>query len=104
MAPTSRTLRKAAIRLPLAALAVVVAAGCTASTAGAGAGAGGHQAPATAHGVPTSDWTTYDQNGLRTGVDASGATFTPATPAWTSPAFDGSLFGQPVVAGVNEAP
>ena len=95
MSPTSRALRKAAIRLPLAALTVLVAAGCTASTAGAGAG--GHQAPATAHGVPSTNWTTYDQNGLRTGVDASGATFTNPTAAWTSPTLDGSLYGQPLI-------
>jgi hypothetical protein len=92
---TSRTLRKAAVRLPLAALAVVVAAGCTASTAGAGAG--DHRASVTAHGVPVSDWTTFDQNGLRTGVDASGATFTNPTKAWTSPTLDGSLYGQPLI-------
>ena len=93
MSPTSRTLRKTVLRLPLAALAVVVAAGCTASTAGAG----GHQAPAGAHGAPTSAWTTYDQNGLRTGVDGSGATFTDPTAAWTSSALDGSLYGQPLI-------
>ena len=95
MTPTSRTLRKAAIRLPLAALALVVATGCTASTAGAGAG--GHRTPVSAHGVASSEWTTYDQNGLRTGVDASGATFNNPTTAWTSPVLDGSLYGQPLI-------
>ena len=50
------------------------------------------------HATPaTSSWTTYDQNGLRTGVDASGASFSPPTAAWTSPALDGSLFGQPLI-------
>ena len=44
-----------------------------------------------------SDWTTFDQNGLRTGVDASGNSFSPATPAWTSPTLDGQLYGQPLV-------
>ena len=99
MSPTTRTLRKAAIRLPLAALAVVVAAGCTASTAGAGAGtdAGGLRAPAAVHGVANTEWTTYDQNGLRTGVDSSGSTFTNPTAAWTSKVLDGSLYGQPLI-------
>ena len=34
---------------------------------------------------------------LRTGVDASGNPFSPAAPAWTSPSFDGQLYGQPLV-------
>ena len=34
---------------------------------------------------PPSEWTTFDQNGLRTGVDTSGTSFSPATAAWTSP-------------------
>ena len=47
--------------------------------------------------LAASDWTTYDQNGERTGVDPSGASFSPATPAWTSPTLDGRLYGQPLV-------
>jgi outer membrane protein assembly factor BamB len=49
------------------------------------------------HSVVSSDWTTYDQNLLRTGVDASGNSFTPATAVWTSPSLDGQLYGQPLV-------
>ena len=49
------------------------------------------------HTAVSSDWTTFDQNPLRTGVDASGNSFSPATPAWTSPTFDGQLYGQPLV-------
>jgi hypothetical protein len=95
---TSHTLRKAAVRLPVATLALVVAAGCTSSTAGAGGHRPATAAPAhAAHAVPSSDWTTFDQNGLRTGVDASGATFTNPTAAWTSPTLDGSLYGQPLI-------
>jgi polyvinyl alcohol dehydrogenase (cytochrome) len=44
-----------------------------------------------------SDWTTFDRDPSRSGVDASGNSFSPATPAWTSPAFDGQLYGQPLV-------
>jgi outer membrane protein assembly factor BamB len=46
-----------------------------------------------------SDWTTFGHDSLRTGVDGSGNSFSPATPAWTSPTFDGQLYGQPLVFG-----
>jgi hypothetical protein len=82
----------------VATVALVIAAGCTSSTAGAGGHGSTTAAPAhAAHAVPSSDWTTFDQNGLRTGVDASGATFTNPTAAWTSPTLDGSLYGQPLI-------
>ncbi len=48
--------------------------------------------------VTASDWTTFDHDSLRSGVDPSGNSFSPATPAWTSPTFDGQLYGQPLVA------
>jgi len=89
--------RRAALRLPVVVLALVIATGCAASRAEAGSG-GSLPSRALVRNAPTSDWTTFDQNGLRTGVDASGASFTPATPAWTSPTLDGSLYGQPLVA------
>ena len=75
----------------LVALGTVVIAACAPALAAGAATA----APAVA---PASSWTTFDQNGLRTAVDASGASFTGATAAWTSPSLDGSLFGQPLVA------
>jgi outer membrane protein assembly factor BamB len=78
-----------------AALVALVATACT----GVGvSGAVGTAPVAVPHTAPASTWTTYDQNGLRTGVDASGASFSPATPAWTSPVLDGTLYGQPLVA------
>ena len=43
--------------------------------------------------VAASDWTTFDQNPLRTGVDTSGNSFSPATPAWSSPHLDGQIYG-----------
>ncbi|HEY5108097.1 MAG TPA: PQQ-binding-like beta-propeller repeat protein, partial [Acidimicrobiales bacterium] len=88
--------QRGALRLPVAVLALVVATGCSVTQADAGSGA--RSTPALPHGAPSSDWTTYDQNGLRTGVDASGTSFSPTTAAWTSRAFDGSLYGQPLVA------
>jgi PQQ-like domain len=48
--------------------------------------------------VNPSAWTTYNQNGLRTGIDASGSSFSTVSPAWSSPVFDGQLYGQPLVA------
>ncbi len=47
----------------------------------------------------SSDWTTFDHDPLRSGVDSSGNSFSPAAPAWTSPVFDGQLYGQPLVLG-----
>jgi outer membrane protein assembly factor BamB len=44
-----------------------------------------------------SDWTTFGHDPFRSGVDVSGNSFSPATPAWTSPTFDGQLYGQPLV-------
>jgi outer membrane protein assembly factor BamB len=47
--------------------------------------------------VTASDWTTFDHDSLRSGVDPSGNSFSPATPAWNSPTLDGQLYGQPLV-------
>ena len=92
----SRTLRKAAIRLPLAALAMVVAAGCTAvdrrRRCRRPPGSGDRRTA-----CATSEWTTYDQNGLRTGVDASGADVHPPDGGLDVPVLDGSLYGQPLI-------
>jgi outer membrane protein assembly factor BamB len=59
-------------------------------------------APATASGRPhvTGDypWTVYHGSPLGTGVDTSGVTFNQPTPAWTSPALDGQLYGEPLEA------
>jgi len=58
--------------------------------------------PATASGQPhfTGDfpWTVYHGNSLGTGVDTSGVTFNPPSPAWTSTALDGQLYGEPLEA------
>ena len=43
-------------------------------------------------------WTVYHGNALGSGVDSSGVTFSPATPAWRSPALDGAVFGEPLEA------
>jgi len=90
------------VRVPLrVALVVTVAVAATACTGAVSGGAGRTGSSASAalpHDAPASSWTTFDQNGLRTGVDASGASFSPAAPAWTSPALDGTLYGQPLVA------
>jgi len=69
--------------------------------AGASTGLDGPNGSSTAllpAAVTSSDWTTFDHDSLRSGVDPSGNSFSPATPAWTSPTFDGQLYGQPLVA------
>ena len=54
-------------------------------------------APRAGASPASSDWTTFDQNNARTGVDPSGNSFASAVPAWTSPTLDGQLYGQPLV-------
>jgi polyvinyl alcohol dehydrogenase (cytochrome) len=75
------------------------------SSASAGATGNGHLDAASrpeaslVPAVTVSDWTTFDQNSLRTGVDSSGNSFSPASAAWISPALHGQLYGQPLVYG-----
>ncbi len=58
--------------------------------------------PASATGAPrvdaTSSWTVYHGNPLGAGVDTSGVTFNPPSPAWTSPDLDGQVYGEPLEA------
>ena len=90
---------RAAVRLTLVVVLSVAATACTGLSVSGGAGpAGAGTRVAAPRDAAGSSWTTFDQNGLRTGVDPSGASFSPATPAWTSPVFDGSLYGQPLLA------
>ena len=85
--PASRA-RPGPTAAALVTLVVLAAAACTGA-------AGAPPAPAAPipHVAPASSWTTFDQNGMRTGVDASGASFSPASPAWTSPTLDGAVYG-----------
>jgi polyvinyl alcohol dehydrogenase (cytochrome) len=46
-----------------------------------------------------SNWTVYHHDGSGSGVDPSGTVLNPARPAWTSPALDGQIFGEPLVEG-----
>ena len=56
-------------------------------------------APSAAHVDPTSSWTVYHGNAIGSGVDTSGVTFSPATPAWQSPVLDGQVYGEPLESG-----
>jgi outer membrane protein assembly factor BamB len=61
-------------------------------------------APSTAavrvpHADATSSWTVYHGNPQGSGVDTSGVTFSPATPAWQSPVLDGQVYGEPLESG-----
>ncbi len=44
------------------------------------------------------NWTTYHGDAEATGVQAARTELLPARPAWTSPALDGQLYGEPLVA------
>jgi polyvinyl alcohol dehydrogenase (cytochrome) len=44
-----------------------------------------------------SDWSTYHGNSLSTGVDPAGTDLTPLSAAWSSPALDGQLYGEPLL-------
>ncbi len=99
--PPTRVAPRVAFLTALTVALTIAATACTAASAHAAGRPGPAGVPAPSvdpHAAATTSWTTFDQNGLRTGVDASGASFSPATPAWTSPALDGTLYGQPLVA------
>jgi hypothetical protein len=51
------------------------------------------------HVDAATSWTVYHGSALGSGVDTSGVTFSPANHAWTSPALDGQLYGEPLEAG-----
>ena len=92
-----RSLRLLSVSVLLVAGALVAAGSATsASSATARVGNGAHVERSAA--VNPSAWTTYNQNGLRTGIDASGSSFSTVRSAWTSPVFDGQIYGQPLVA------
>jgi hypothetical protein len=88
-------MRRILRRAPLSIVAISVLA-VTASLATAGGASA--SSPARPRAVVASEWTTFGHDSLRTAVDSSGNSFSPATPAWTSPALDGQLYGQPLVA------
>ena len=73
------------------------AAGVVTAVMGAPASAAPTTAP-TPHDAAGTSWTVYHGNPLGTGVDSSGVTFSPANPAWTSPALDGQVYGEPLEA------
>ncbi|HEX4163028.1 MAG TPA: PQQ-binding-like beta-propeller repeat protein, partial [Acidimicrobiales bacterium] len=58
--------------------------------------------PAASGAVPhvdaTTSWTVYHGDSLGTGADLSGVTFSPPNHAWTSPALDGQIYGEPLEA------
>ena len=92
------------IPAPLLSAALLVTGLCLASGTGSAVASASTATTATAStthpsAVVASDWTTFDHDGQRTGVDTSGNSFAHATPAWTSTALDGQLYGQPLVAG-----
>jgi outer membrane protein assembly factor BamB len=84
--------------LALAVSSLCVFAGGGAAVLAGDAGAAVRSTGATAHVDPTTSWTVYHGDSLGTGADPSGVTFSPPNLAWTSPALDGQLFGEPLEA------
>ena len=91
----ARLLRTTAI----AALIVVAMLGSPAlpGAGGVQTGPGQSSTRLQALAVTASDWTTYHHDSLGSGVDPSGNSYSPATPAWNSPTLDGQIYGQPLV-------
>jgi hypothetical protein len=79
-------------------LAVAALVGVLMGTSMVGAGAA--PSPTTSAAGPA-DWPVYHHDVRGTGVDGSGARFAPARPAWTSPALDGAIFGEPLSLGAT---
>ena len=76
-------------------LAGTVAWGAAAAAAGAREPAlRGQSEPHTVFGT---SWPVYHHDGPGSGVDPTGTDLSPATAAWTSPALDGQIFGEPLV-------
>ena len=73
-------------------------AGITLLTGLIGATALRAAADGVAHVDATASWTVYHGNALGTGADPSGVTFNPPSPAWTSAALDGQVYGEPLEA------
>jgi outer membrane protein assembly factor BamB len=88
----------ASVGLLVAGVVGVAASPALAGVSTGQAGPNGSSTASLSAAVTASDWTTFDHDSLRSGVDPSGNSFSPATPAWTSPTFDGQLYGQPLVA------
>ena len=80
-------------------VSLVVAAALTAAMLGwpSTAIAESRAAPAASSGFG-SNWTTYHGDAEATGVHAGSTKLLPSRPAWTSPALDGHLYGEPLVA------
>ena len=49
------------------------------------------------HTVFGTSWPVYHHDGLGSGVDPTSTDLSPATPAWTSTALDGDVYGEPLV-------
>ena len=83
-----------------AVLALVVAVATVAVEGSAVAGAA-NAGKGRSHGSagPLVNWTTYHGNSLETGVAPGSYNFQHAKEAWTSPALDGQLYGEPLVDG-----
>ena len=95
-APGGRTLRHSLRVAGIVGASIGVLSWAAASVAVLGArDAGAEWAPRV---DTTTSWTVYHGNPLGTGADTSGVTFNPPKLAWTSPALDGQVYGEPLEA------
>ncbi len=102
--PTTLRSRRAGIVTSSAVLLACGAIVITVSASPASGAAGGAGAtprtsaqsaqPRTVFGTA---WPVYHHDGLGSGTDPTGTNLTPATPAWTTGALDGEVYGEPLV-------
>jgi outer membrane protein assembly factor BamB len=86
-----RSLRR--VRVPVVVLAALMAA----ALGGLSTASGASPTAAAKHTGFGSDWNTYHGNAEASGVHAAHTNISPTQPAWTSPALDGQLYGEPLV-------
>lgn len=90
-APARSALSRSALSLPALALVTL-----TSVVAGSAAGSATASAAAPAPG-PSGSWTVYHHDAAGTGVANSVAAVDTSRQAWTSPALDGQIYGEPLV-------
>src|ERR1022692_4601642 len=85
--------RIAALSLAAVLWAVLGAGAGAVARTGADAGA----ATLSSRSPSTSSWTVYHGDAAGTGVARSATAFNTTAPAWTSPALDGAIYGEPLI-------
>jgi len=90
----------AALLVACAGTAALAGTALLSSPASASASASASAPPSAspvAHTVFGTSWPVYHHDALGSGVDPTATNLSPATPAWTSTALDGDVYGEPLV-------